>query len=320
MSQKKREQRLRTGFTLIELLVVIAIIAVLIGLLLPAVQKVREAAARARCQNNLKQIALACHNYESTYEEFPAAKWIVDLLPYIEQSALAQALQVGNDWDSLIATKLPLLYCPSEPRGEVIYNPGWTTAALTWYMAMAGLDYNDSYSYIYSGYPSYSQYNYLPDPSRPGVLSTIETDSYDSLGNYLGTVVHGSKIAQVTDGLSNTVMIGERPPSPDLSVGLWISSDLRLGTAETTLRYATSGGYDSTTGAPLGTPCPSPAYFRPSNNTDFCGTNHFWSWHTGGGNFAFGDGSVRFLPYSAYLILVKLSTRAGGEVVDASQY
>jgi prepilin-type processing-associated H-X9-DG protein len=70
-----------------------------------------------------------------------------------------------------------------------------------------------------------------------------------------------------------------------------------------------------------GTSCPLPAYFGPGDNTNFCSTNHFWSWHTGsGGNFAFGDGSVRFLPYSANQILIPLSTRAGGEVVDASQY
>ena len=90
---------------------------------------------------------------------------------------------------------------------------------------------------------------------------------------------------------------------------------MRIGAQETSLLYATATGAYSPTPS-----CPSPAYFGPGDNTNYCSTNHFWSWHTGGGNFAFGDGSVRFLPYSANQILLSLSTRAGGEVVDASQF
>src|SRR5262249_10247118 len=135
-------------------------------------------------------------------------------------------------------------------------------------------------------------------------------------GVRVGSVYNAGKISQVTDGLSNTVMIGERPPARDLGYGWWVEGghDVRNGTAETSLYYHTSDGTST------GTPCPSPAYFGPGDNTNYCSNNHLWSWHAGGGNFAFGDGSVRFLPYSANQILLPLSTRAGGEVVDASQY
>jgi prepilin-type N-terminal cleavage/methylation domain-containing protein/prepilin-type processing-associated H-X9-DG protein len=320
MSQNMRAQRGRTGFTLIELLVVIAIIAVLIGLLLPAIQKVREAAARMKCQNNLKQLALAVHNYENTCEEFPIDTWIICVSPYIEQSAAAQGVMSSDPSlnAAALAAKLPLLYCPSEPRPNTGYIASWgATYGNTWYVAVTGLDFNDGHREVYLGNASVSQWDYLPDPSRSGILTQTSTFFYSSSGASLGMAYHGSKISQVTDGLSNTVMIGERPPSPDLSAGIWFDNwYTRIGAANTTLFYTTTDGSGST-----GTPCPSTAYFVPSDNTNFCGVNHFWSWHTpGGGNFAFGDGSVRFLPYSANQILLKLATRAGGEVVDASQY
>src|SRR5262249_39706897 len=320
----KRAQRGRTGFTLIELLVVIAIIAVLIGLLLPAVQKVREAANVVKCQNNLKQIALGCHNYESTYEELPEQSWILDLLPYIEQSALDRGLQAAwdpyNAYSPLVGTALSLLYCPSEPRPNTAYtfnrNGQTYSWGCTWYVAVAGRDFTDSYSQISSSGVA----TYTPDPSRQGILSTIIIS-----GANFSKVYHGSKRISVAECLSNTVMIGERPPSPNFARGEWAvggTTDVLSGAAETSLYYVNSNGstrYNTINGP--GTPCLSPAYFGTGDNTNYCSNNHFWSWHTGGGaNFAFGDGSVRFLPYSANQILVPLATRAGGEVVAASQY
>jgi prepilin-type processing-associated H-X9-DG protein len=112
-------------------------------------------------------------------------------------------------------------------------------------------------------------------------------------------------------------MIGERPPSPDFYEGNWSGwwLDTRLGTQEVSTYWNNSNGFNGG-----GTTCPSPGYFGPGDNINYCHTNHLWSWHPGGGNFAFGDGSVRFIPYSANQILLPLSTRAGGEVVDGSQY
>jgi prepilin-type N-terminal cleavage/methylation domain-containing protein/prepilin-type processing-associated H-X9-DG protein len=311
--------RRRYGFTLIELLVVIAIIAILIGLLLPAVQKVREAANVAKCQNNIKQIALAVHNYESVYEVLPADTWIVYLLPFIEQSGVAQAAQGGDYSFNGYGAKLALLYCPSEPRPNTSYTFSPASGlwyGTTWYVAVAGKDFNDSTSTIYTGSPPSWATNSLADPTRSGILSVVASTAYSSTHKYVGTTYQGGTIAQVTDGLSNTVMIGERPPSPDFRYGWWLQSgfDVRVGSQENYITYWDSNGNGT------GTSCVQPAYFGPGNNTNYCSFNHLWSWHTGGGNFAFGDGSVRFLTYSANQILIPLSTRAGGEAVDASQY
>jgi prepilin-type processing-associated H-X9-DG protein len=216
------------------------------------------------------------------------------------------------------------LYCPSEPRPNTDYTldglPLNRLVASTWYVAVAGLDYTDCVTEVFLGYPPNAKFDQIANPSRSGILTFTLTASFDSSGNFLGTTYHGGRISQVTDGLSNTVMIGERPPSPDFSFGWWSdgTQHARNGTAETTLVFPyTTGKSPDSTGTNT---CPLTAYFGPGDNTNYCSTHHFWSWHTGGGNFAFGDGSVRFLPYSANQILLPLSTRAGGEVVDASQY
>jgi prepilin-type N-terminal cleavage/methylation domain-containing protein len=136
--------RSRSGFTLIELLVVIAIIAILIGLLLPAVQKVREAAARMKCSNNLKQIALALHNHESTYGKLPPARgdlqsptqntvftvyggWLCSILPYIEQDNLYKTIKpftqpAPNGFFNNYGRPVSTFICPTETRGQI--TPG----------------------------------------------------------------------------------------------------------------------------------------------------------------------------------------------------
>jgi prepilin-type N-terminal cleavage/methylation domain-containing protein/prepilin-type processing-associated H-X9-DG protein len=310
----------RHAFTLVELLMVIAIIAVLIGLLLPAVQKIREAAARLSCQNNLKQIAVAILNYENATGRLPADRILINILPYVEQGNL----YVGDNTRPSLANDIALkLYnCPSDPRGSN-FAPADTWSGgfpigRAWYIVVAGLDFNDRVATTYVGYPPYAQYNTTVNPSQAGMLFFTSTYNYDSSGNYLSLSSVGSKITDVLDGTSNTAMYGERPPSPSGDYTGWINNGYTyLGAANVSFYpQAKDSNGDGT-----GTPCPPPpAYFGLGQVQNYCDLNHFWSFHTGGGNFAFGDGSVHFISYSANQTLLKLATRAGGEVVSANDY
>ena len=236
----KRSRR-RPGFTLIELLVVIAIIGILIALLLPAVQKVREAANRTKCANNLKQIGIALHMYHDVNGSLPSASnfhtpysnppdfhyswsWMAMILPYIEQNNLYKAAEdfaqhvnyvpFGTSGPANPAqyTPIPTYQCPADTRvlvaSYVDENPQTNTqvdVAFTSYLGCNGTDLN----------------------SRDGVLYV----------NYSGITFR-----QITDGLSNTLMVGERPPSTDLIFGWWFdgqgqgystgSSDIVLGVLE----------------------------------------------------------------------------------------
>ncbi|MEN9673533.1 MAG: hypothetical protein RL553_1798 [Planctomycetota bacterium] len=333
------------GFTLIELLVVITIIGILIGLLLPAVQKVRSVAARLQCANNLKQIGLAMMNYESTYSTFPAGYldnmttnpvnatattnpdpnigwgWGALILPYLEQEPLYKSININsiamnNTSAAAIAFRKTFIkgfFCTSDATDLNTFrilgtvNPSDDTTGLeTFYLS--GSDGNFKLIRFELAKSSYSGIN--------GHRDLRDFDSALGLGMLLRG--RGVSIAEVTDGLSNTLFVGERSsilfykqadgsrPSVCTWVGALPGGDLINGIFPRAPALYILGH----TGEPSDPHKPnSPqanGFFRPED---------FTSKHSGGVNFLFGDGSVRFITDSINeQTWVKLGTRQGGEV------
>jgi prepilin-type N-terminal cleavage/methylation domain-containing protein/prepilin-type processing-associated H-X9-DG protein len=302
MSSSFRNQR---GFTLVELLVVIAIIGILVGLLLPAVQAAREAARRMQCSNNLKQLALSAHNYESSHRVFPTGYirtsggagwgWGALMLPFMEQTALSSQLQVTranldtvlasppSNMRALMQTPLPTFLCPSDtgaqgnilplsPEGRNAFTPGDIQAAVSNYKGCAGV---------------------LSPQHSPTGSGSIPRDSR---GMFMGNT--RIRFSDIADGTSNTMAIGEADTLIRRS-GAWIG--IRSGN---TLGHSSVYFVVSWAGVRLNQPAgaPFPASGNagsPDANPGFStapGCNQgFGSLHTGGANFALADGSVRFI-------------------------
>ncbi|VTT99957.1 Prepilin-type N-terminal cleavage/methylation domain-containing protein OS=Singulisphaera acidiphila (strain ATCC BAA-1392 / DSM 18658 / VKM B-2454 / MOB10) GN=Sinac_3867 PE=4 SV=1: N_methyl_2: SBP_bac_10 [Gemmataceae bacterium] len=320
--------RRREAFTLIELLVVIAIIAVLIGLLLPAVQKVRGAAARIQCQNNLKQVGLAFHNYENANGTFHSSKnrrkyaadakatqlgWAAFLLPYIEQGNLRLSLNLQSGWNNdptntpLGATPIKVLTCPAvSPQVRVgVYNNG----------AGNSLAYFD-YTAVQQVDPALGAAGLAEATTEPqvyGVLTNINRPLEGTPGPYPNGL-YERRVTEITDGTSNTLLIAEVAARPQKYAG---RAKKPVGTPDTD--PATGGAWlrPNVSDIPTflgtqydGSAGPGPCAINCSNN------QNVFSLHTGGANILFCDGSVKFVnenvPIRTFAAII---TFAGGEVL-----
>lgn len=321
----------RLGFTLIELLVVIAIIGVLIALLLPAVQAAREAARRSQCLNNLKQIGLAAHNYESTHQIFPPGQMrmefpaqprfrgvplFVHMLPFLDQQPLYDRWNfndpLGNTEGTTAnsATRIGILLCPSDDIPEnPILNGTNRYYALTSYGGNGG-----SRSHPPAEFTSDGMFH-ATGPAAPAGARQV-------------------RVADVRDGLSNTLMFGERDHF-DPNYDTFYQAGWVMGPMGKWGWWAPSGGQFALTDITLSSFAPVnyriPFRFdnRPSEVSDQTAFASFetlrvsaWgSAHPGGANVSLADGSVRFLKETVSPeVLRALGTRAGGEVISADSF
>jgi len=302
--------RSRKGFTLIELLVVMAIIAILIGLLLPAVQKVREAAARMQCQNNLKQIGLALHNHDSTYGYLPTAGaqsaamdklnqpfvtvgWAAQILPYIEQDNLNRyVVQSGpSAWQSALGkapVEIPVkIYnCPSRPSRASV--------AASWGSVYACSDYAG----VMVEWGNQWQTSQPPDPNEPNTFMGMIAKGGHVRDDPTLTVKYGVvKVGAIPDGTSNTIAIAEKAVSSrQYNAKVWDWWDLP--------GWAHNADWPNMRLAGNWVPVmPDNQYPRIDWTNNANGSNWFWepgfgSAHTGIFNAVMGDGSVRSIKNS----------------------
>jgi prepilin-type N-terminal cleavage/methylation domain-containing protein len=298
------------GFTLVELLVVIAIIGILVGLLLPAVQAAREAARRMQCTNNLKQIGLAIHNYESAAKLLPRSHhlsnelgWTVAILPYMEQTSLYNLFNQNQGSYTMVGkndphglTRMPGYLCPSSPVETMLLNAPHNVNQPDRIPMNTGVAPFTTHYYGLNG-PRGTD----PNGGTYPLQSTATHEGVATAGTGMLQWVQNTKMANVTDGLSNTIMIGEMS---------WVSQ--KFGTRYRTWLRGGGNGFSvaarnvvRTINAGLVANALVPYNDMPMG-----------SMHTGGANFANGDGSVRFISQSIDFNLYRgLATRDYGEVV-----
>lgn len=337
--------RTRTAFTLVELLVVIAIIGILIGMLLPAVQQVREAARRASCMNNIRQLALGCHNFESTHEHFPPGtaywaaqgtqryipndiwnngapphqgnypSWSRFILPYIEQNALYDQLDITRTWGEnllgdnnrqLTARELPSFICSSDPVESNLNDSYYTTAG------------------AYSDVRKNAKSNYV---ACTGNRTWVGNQAIgNASGNWMRTKISrfgvmriNSKttFGNITDGTSNVILIGERSSAPEEGAGarlqqgaIW-AGRFHAGVNSPPVSLADGGNYS------WGGRAQDNQADRYGVNGRYRSRNIASSGHPGGATVANADGSGHFLSENlSNTILANMASMADGVIVN----
>jgi prepilin-type N-terminal cleavage/methylation domain-containing protein/prepilin-type processing-associated H-X9-DG protein len=290
--------RRRPGFTLIELLVVIAVIGILIALLLPAVQRVREAASRATCTNNFKQIGLALYNYHDSFNAFPPGRldvtssihhsWEIRIFPYLEQDNLYKEYHFEVTWDNrsndsgILQNRVKTFLCPSAPADHVAANGRGPT-----------------------DYPAINNISHPNPYIHP--LPTADTTFVGVLGSNVYR-----RIAEITDGTSNTLMVAEDAGRNQLwQMGRGgVYSSLNDGSWGNPDGNIVLKGFDPATGM-----TPGPCAINCTN------VQQVYSFHPGGANALAADGSVHFLKETMDInTLAHLITRAGGEIIPADAF
>jgi len=306
--------RPRRAFTLLELLVVIAIIAILIGLLLPAVQKVRDAAARIQCANNLKQIGLAYHTYHDSFKKFPPSMltdpnltvgWGLFILPYIEQ---------GNLYAQYNLTA-PFYYVNAAAG---INNQAVANTPVTIFRCPAAQD-RDPYTYTFS-LPNYPQITWQAWPADYSPIDSLDPALVSYLGlGYSSSQAQGAlrrdtgtPIQTIADGTSNTILIAEFAGRNGLwQMGAFTGVPLPTTVGQGGWADPTSSGTTLIGSSTDGTVAPGSCGINCSN------AYGLYSFHTGGAEVVLCDGSVRFLASATTITtLAFLVTRNGGEVIS----
>lgn len=304
----------RGAFTLVELLVVIAIIGVLVSLTLPAVQGAREAGRRSQCSNNLRQIALAAHNYHDTMKVFPPGSitttggynWgmMLMLFPFMEYGNLHDTVNFGAAGNCGVYIKalqaanrpnpsdirLSLMSCPSDFNNKTRLLSGPTGPYPN--SGDCGLLYAGNYLGV-SGH-------LVPPPPAPPFLYGDCSDDPNGTGTFY--TLSETKLHQITDGTTSTLMIGERGIPDDFGWGWYVCGGSLCEQYLSTKYGLSRGAKGMSTGV----------FLAPGGPI-----TRFWSWHRTGAGFAFCDGSVTFLSYGLdFNAFLALSTRDGGEIVS----